>query len=66
MSEISPRRAPSIEPHDSSGTIDTTIVMARFSITGVDEIWVVSEGVRMVLLAGLFNSVSDFVSLWLR
>ena len=63
MSEISPRGASSIEAHDSIGTVDTIIVVARFSIAGVDKLWVTSEGVRTVLLVGLFNPVSDFVSL---
>lgn len=70
MSEISSRGVSSIESHDSLGTVYTEIVVARFSITGVDESWGVPEGVRMVLLIGLFNTVSDVVSLrlgqWMR
>ena len=63
MPEISPRGASSVESHDSFGTVDTTIVVARLSITGVDEFWIMSEGARIVSLVGMFNSVSDFVSL---
>ncbi len=63
MFEISSRGVFSIEPHDSFGTVDTTVIVARFSVAGVGEFWVVSESVRMVLLIGSFNSVSDFVSL---